>query len=427
MQPNSVRFNQEYFGYIAGFPDGQIHLFNHAAGAALERGALYDELQQYLLEELEVRPGFHLNTPLLVWFEITRKCNLACPHCYIDAGNPRDEELTTSEILHLLEEMAQMGVWAVTFTGGEPTLHPDFADFVQFARSQGLLVGIATNGMFLSPALLDRLPREGVIISVSMDNLHIMNPLDIASDFKVASRAVLRSQQMGFMTNVMTNTHKKNIEHLGELLDWAKDNGVSIRSVPFSPLGRGRQHLELENTPDDVQRAAEFWLREKEWEHDYHCISGLCVGTIFDYGETLGYLTRRCPSGRYLCYIASDGTVYPCTSCAAENILSPGSLKARSFASLWRSEWEIRRYCWDNFQSTCEGCVINNPEYYCASRCPALSYARHRQYFGCGASDFQIQSTIVRTAMLRASKLSYYERPVQISRTSCTPHTPDSR
>jgi radical SAM protein with 4Fe4S-binding SPASM domain len=416
MHPQAVRYNREYFGYIAGFPDGQIHLLNHDAGAALERGTTPDEIQQYLLEELEVMPGFHLNTPLLVWFEITRKCNLACPHCYIDAGRPRVGELCTPEILRLLEEMARMGVWAVTFTGGEPTLHTDFVELVQFARGQGLLVGIATNGMFLSDDLLDRLPRDGVIISVSLDNLHIMNPRDADSDFKVAARAVLRSQQMGFMTNVMTNTHKRNIDHLGELLDWARENGVSIRSVPFSPLGRGRQHLELENKPEDVRKAAEFWLREKEWEREYHRQVGLCVGSIFDYGETLGYLTRRCPSGRYLCYIASDGTVYPCTSCAGENILSPGSIKGRSFSSLWRSEWEIRRYCWDNFQSTCDGCVINNPEYYCASRCPALSYARHREYFACGASDFQIQSTVVRTAMLRGSRLAGYERPVQTAR-----------
>jgi len=409
MQPLTAKFNREYFGYIAGFPDGQIHLFNQDAGPALEGGASFNELKPYLLEEIVIKQGFHLNTPLLVWFEITRRCNLACPHCYIDAGQPREGELPNSEIFRLLDEMSSMGVWAVTFTGGEPTMHPNFAQFVQFARNKGLLVGIATNGMFLSDELLDQLPREGVIISVSFDNLHIMNPRDSKSDFNVAARAILRSQQMGFMTNVMTNTHKQNIDQVDSLLEWAKENGVSVRSVPFSPLGRGQQHLELENTPEDVQRAADFWLREKEWEHAYHGKSGLCVGTIFDYGETLGYLSRRCPSGRYLCYVASDGTVFPCTSCAAAKILSPGAVSGTSFSSLWRSDWEIRRYSWDNFKSTCEGCVINRPEYYCASRCPALSYARHGEFFACGASDFQIQSTIVRTAMLQGSKLGEKE------------------
>jgi radical SAM protein with 4Fe4S-binding SPASM domain len=285
--------------------------------------------------------------------------------------------------------------------------------FVRFARTLGLLVGIPTNGMFLSDTLLDQLPREGVIINVSLDNLHIMNPKDAAGDFRLASRAILRSQQMGFNTNIMTNTNKRNLKELGALLDWAQEHGVSVRTVPFSPVGRGRQHPELENTTEDVLEAAEVWLRAQEWEHEYHRKVGLCVGTIFDYGETLGYLTRRCPSGRYNCYIAADGTVYPCTSCAAVNILSPGTVRGQSFSDFWRSEWEIRRYTWDNFRSTCEGCIINNPQYYCASRCPAFSYARHGRYFACGASKFQIQSAIVRTAMLQRSKLAGCEAPVR--------------
>jgi radical SAM protein with 4Fe4S-binding SPASM domain len=412
MGAQGIRFNREYFGYIAGFPDGKMVLLSHAAESALTRGASLEELDPYLLDELVVRPGFHLDSPLLVWLEITRQCNLSCPHCYIDAGSPRQNEMTTAEILRLIEDMAQMGVWAVTFTGGEPTMHPDFSKFVQAARGQGLLVGIATNGMFLSDALLGKLPKDGVIISISMDNLHIRSLKDPASDFNVAASAVLRCQRMGFVTNIMTNTHKQNIDQVADLLKWARGHGVSVRSVPFSPLGRGRKHLELENTPEDVQKAAEFWLDEKEWERDFHSDVGICVGSIFDYGETLGYLTSRCPSGRYLCYVSSDGTVYPCTSCAGEGILSPGNLRDGGFPALWRSEWEIRRYSWENFRKTCEGCVINYPEYYCSSRCPALSYARHGEYFSCGASDFQIQSTIVRTAMLQGSALGRDERLV---------------
>lgn len=415
-----VRFNKEYFGYIAGFPEGKIHLLDDRAGPALEQGAGFEDVTDYLLDKLEVRQGFHLDTPLLVWIELTRRCNLRCPHCYIDAGTARQDELSTHELMHLVGELADMGVWAVTFTGGEPTLHPDFVDLVKFARARGLLVGIATNGMFLSEALLDALPRDGVIISVSLDNLHFVHGSP-AGDFKVASRAILRSQRKGFLTNVMTNTNKESIEHLHTLISWARQNRVSVRSVPFSPLGRGRQHPELENTPDDVDKAAAFWIQEKEWEHEYHHDSGLCVGTIFDYGETLAYLTRRCPSGRYLCYVSSDGVVYPCTSCAGEQILSPGNVRAQGFASLWRSEWEIRAVSWQSFASTCAGCPIDNEEYYCSSKCPALSYARHRQYFQCGASDFQVHSTIVRTAILQRSPLIEGERLIRDRRNDAAP------
>lgn len=401
-----VRFNKEYFGYIAGYPDGEIVLTLPGAGPLLERGASRPEIEEFLLPTLDVREGFHLDTPPLVWLELTRRCNLTCPHCYIHGGEARENEMPTSEFYRLLDEFAQMGVWAVAFTGGEPTLHPEFGNLVRYARQKNLLVGIATNGMFLTPSLLDSLPRDGVIISVSLDNLHV----DGNRDFQVATKAILRSQQSGFLTNIMTNSNSVNIHHLEPLVQWAESHGVSVRSVPFSPLGRGKQHRYLENSTDDVPLAAKFWIRECEWEHEYHKKAGLCVGLIFNYGLTLGYMTRRCSSGRFLCYICADGTVFPCTMCAGEEILSPGNLRDRPFPEFWRSEWQIRNFCWDNFKETCKGCVINDPRYYCNSRCPAMSHARNNHLFGCGASPFEKLSVIVRTAMLEESHVGQNSR-----------------
>jgi len=399
-----VRYNKEYFGYIAGFANGEIVLARESAGELFASGASRAAIEPHLLESLPLVPGFHLNTPPLVWLELTRTCNLNCPHCYINGGKARENEMPGSEFHRLLDEMADMGVWAVAFTGGEPTLHSEFVDLVLHARRRSLLVGIATNGMFLTEKLLDSIPRTGVIISVSLDNLHIggQHP---SADFQIATRAILRSQEMGFLTNIMTNTHRENIDQLGPLMDWAEDHRVSVRSVPFSPLGRGKLHSHLQNVAGDVERAAEFWLRECQWEHEYHRKAGLCVGVIFNYGLSLGYMTRRCSSGRFLCYVCADGTVYPCTMCAGEEILSPGTVRDRSFAEMWRSEWGIRSFSWDNFRETCEGCVINDARYYCSARCPAMSQARNRTLFGCGASDFEKLSTIVRTAMLENSQI----------------------
>lgn len=394
-----IRYNEEYFGYIAGYPDGEILLAEPSAGPLLARGVPRAALEGHLLETLEVREGFFLDTPPLIWLELTRRCNLDCPHCYIEGGDARDGEMPASEFHRLIDEFADMGVWAVAFTGGEPTMHPAFADLVTHARDRKLLVGIATNGMFLTRELLDRLPREGVIMSVSLDNLHV----DGNRDFAVATRAILRSQESGFLTNIMTNTNSRNIRDLDALMDWAEAHGVSVRSVPFSPLGRGKRHRYLENGIDDVPLAAKFWLRECEWEHEYHQKAGLCVGLIFNYGLTLASMTSRCSSGRFLCYICADGTVYPCTMCAGEEILSPGNLRGRPFADFWRSDWNVRRFSWDNFRETCEGCVVNDPRFYCSSRCPALSHARNDRLIGCGASDFEKISLITRTAMLNAS------------------------
>jgi radical SAM protein with 4Fe4S-binding SPASM domain len=398
-----LRFNHEYFGFIVAFPDGEILLTGPSAAAVLHEHATREELEPHLLASLEVVDGFHLATPPLMWLELTRRCDLACPHCYIDGGRRRRGEMPAGRWFELLDEMADMGVWAVAFTGGEPTLHPAFAELVRHARSRDLLVGIATHGMHLSEDLLDELPREGVIVSVSIDDLHVRRR-GLESPTEMAKAAILRAQSHGFPTNVMTNTHRKNIHALKDMMRWAEEHGVSVRSVPFSPLGRGRRRRDLENTAEDVEPAAEFWLRECEWEHEYHRRVGLCVGSLFNYGLSLGYMTGRCSSGRFLGYVAADGTVFPCTMCAAEELFAAGAVHDRSFAEVWRGEWEIRRYSWANFAQTCEGCPINDERYYCSSRCPAMSHARHGTYFDCGASEFEILSTIRRTALLEASE-----------------------
>lgn len=398
-----VRYNPEYFGFIVGFPDGEIVLAAPSAMTVLHSQVTKDEIAPHLLPTLEVQNGFHLSTPPLVWLELTRRCNLTCPHCYIHGGRARHDEMPASRWHAILDEMADVGVWAVAFTGGEPTLNPAFAELVRHARDRDLLVGVATHGMFLTDELLREIPREGVIISVSIDDLHIgLRGHDSPTD--LGMEAILRAQSHGFLTNIMTSTHRGNVHTLSNLVEWAQRHGVSVRSVPLSPIGRGKARRDLECSVEDVERAGLFWLSECEWEHQYHREAGLCVGVIFNYGLSLAYMTRRCSSGRFLCYVAADGTVFPCTMCASENIFAAGSVRERPFAEVWHDDWEIRRYSWDNFAATCDGCPVNDPRYYCASRCPAMSHARHGTYFGCGASEFEKLSTIYRTSLLERSQ-----------------------
>jgi radical SAM protein with 4Fe4S-binding SPASM domain len=222
----------------------------------------------------------------------------------------------------------------------------------------------------------------------------------------LAREALLRAMRHGFLTNIMTNTHRGNIDGLSDLVNWAKANEVSVRSVPFSPIGkRAKANGHIANRVEDVERAAEFWLEECNWEHIYHSHAGLCVGSIFNYGLSLAYMTRRCASGRYLCYVAADGTLFPCTMCAGENIFAADSIAGGDFASVWRSFWPMRQHSWDDFATACQGCPINTKEYYCAARCPAMSHARHGTYHQCGASEFEIASTIYRTKLLNNSSL----------------------
>jgi MoaA/NifB/PqqE/SkfB family radical SAM enzyme len=57
--------------------------------------------------------------PSLISWNLTKKCNLRCPHCYMEAGRKADNELTTAECLGLLDEMKSLGTEMLILTGGE--------------------------------------------------------------------------------------------------------------------------------------------------------------------------------------------------------------------------------------------------------------------------------------------------------------------
>ena len=78
---------------------------------------------------------------------LTRKCNLRCNHCYFDAGQAMSKELPAEKWKDIIRKFAFMGQRSVvTFTGGEPLMHPQFLEIAQEAADQGLTVYLLTNG-----------------------------------------------------------------------------------------------------------------------------------------------------------------------------------------------------------------------------------------------------------------------------------------
>jgi radical SAM protein with 4Fe4S-binding SPASM domain len=92
-----------------------------------------------------------LRRPEGVTFELTYGCNLRCVHCYNPTHRALPQELTTSEICRLLDQIAEMGVLTVTFTGGEPSVRPDIEHIFRHARRQGLVLNLLTNATHITP------------------------------------------------------------------------------------------------------------------------------------------------------------------------------------------------------------------------------------------------------------------------------------
>lgn len=98
--------------------------------------------------------------------EITRKCQLACSHCYADSGPTQGHgTMTTDDWRSVLRQAADLGVQCVQFIGGEPTQHPAFAELLEYALSLDLQVRVYSNLVAVRDDLWKRLRLPGVSLA----------------------------------------------------------------------------------------------------------------------------------------------------------------------------------------------------------------------------------------------------------------------
>lgn len=168
--------------------------------------------------------------PLLVHLIAMRRCNLACAYCneYDAFSKPVPAEIVEGR----LDRLRELGTAALTFSGGEPLMHPEIDGLVARARRRGMLVTLITNGYYLSPEWILRLNRAGLDhLQISIDNLEpdevskkslrLLEPklrwLAEHADFSVAINSVLgsgvrqpedalvvarRARELGFMSSI---------------------------------------------------------------------------------------------------------------------------------------------------------------------------------------------------------------------------------
>ncbi|MEK7875915.1 MAG: radical SAM protein, partial [Pseudomonadota bacterium] len=113
--------------------------------------------------------------PMLVAWNLTRACNLACGHCYLDAlrrGQKSRSELGTVEACEVIEQIAALAPAAMlVLSGGEPLLRRDLDTLVQHAATRGLAPVIGTNGTLLDEPRARQLKTAGAAgVGVSLDS-----------------------------------------------------------------------------------------------------------------------------------------------------------------------------------------------------------------------------------------------------------------
>lgn len=108
--------------------------------------------------------------PVLAQIIPVRRCNLSCRYCneYDKVSAPVPKEV----LLGRIDKLAALGTTAVTFSGGEPLLHPELEDLIAQVRNQGMIAGLITNGYLLTADRIKALNTAGLDhLQISIDNL----------------------------------------------------------------------------------------------------------------------------------------------------------------------------------------------------------------------------------------------------------------
>lgn len=104
------------------------------------------------------KKGAEKGIPLNGEIDLTYRCNLKCGHCY-RVCEPNKKELTTEEVFHLFDEIKRAGCLWLLLSGGEPLLRKDFWEIYAYAKKEGFIITLFTNGTLLTPELVVRLRK----------------------------------------------------------------------------------------------------------------------------------------------------------------------------------------------------------------------------------------------------------------------------
>jgi heme d1 biosynthesis radical SAM protein NirJ len=293
--------------------------------------------------------------PVVIW-NLIRRCNLNCLHCYaLSADVDFPGELTTDEIFRVMEDLRRFGVPVLVLSGGEPLLRPDIFTVSRRAKELGFYLGLSSNGALIDARMADRIAEIGYdYVGVSLDGIGAVHDRfrrqQGVFDRSLAGIRLLRAR--GIKVGLRFTLTERTVESFGPLLDLMEAEHIEkfyLSHLVYS--GRGLRYRR-DDAAHATTRAVLDVLIERAWRHVREG-----RGTEFVTGNNdadgvylLRWVERRFPdkaahlrahleawggnaSGVTIANIDNLGNVHPDTFWWHHTL---GNVKERPFSTIWR-------------------------------------------------------------------------------------------
>ncbi|MCE8023797.1 heme d1 biosynthesis radical SAM protein NirJ [Billgrantia aerodenitrificans] len=293
--------------------------------------------------------------PVVIW-NLIRRCNLTCKHCYtVSADVDFKGELSTEEVFSVLDDLKRFRVPALILSGGEPLMRPDIFEISRRAKELGIYTGLSTNGTLIDESNIAQIAECGYdYVGISIDGLEATHDefRRRKGAFRESMHAVKLCKQHGIKVGLRFTLTQQNYEQLDAILALIDEHDVDKFYLSHLNYGgRGHRHRKqdawYQMTRDAMTRLFDHCRAELERGVEREYVTGnndadgpfLLMWAREHFPDRVEALERRLThwggnaSGEYIANIDNLGIVHPDTFWWDHAI---GNVRQRPFSEIWR-------------------------------------------------------------------------------------------
>lgn len=268
--------------------------------------------------------------PMLVIWEVTQACDLACVHCRASAQSERNpHELTTEQGYRLLDEIRSFGEPLMVFTGGDPLKRPDLYDLIRYAVKIGLRTNVTPSATpLLTAQAIERFQEAGITrMALSLDGPDAQSHDDfrgIPGTFDRAMFALRHAREIGLDTQLQTTVTRRNMGRLPEMAEIAKEVRTKMWSLFFLIVtGRALENDDLEAAEYEkvfefmyeLSKTAPFGIKTTEAMHYRRYVAQRIRAehgvTENENAKGVAWRTAGVSDGKGFVFVSHQGEIYP--------------------------------------------------------------------------------------------------------------------